>query len=69
MITCKICGSFKVENKELKLCASHNREQRKPRPEKAKIKPLAPLSEKMQARLSKRKKAITEAAKQRRNNG
>lgn len=40
MITCKVCGSLKVENKEKALCATHNREARKA---PAKIKPKTPL--------------------------
>jgi hypothetical protein len=69
MLTCKICGSFKIENKELALCASHNRERRKPEPVKAKIKPIVKLSPKMRIRLRKKAEAATQAAKQRENNG
>lgn len=65
MLTCKICQSFKIENKELSLCATHNREQRKARPEKAKIKPIAPISDKMKERIKRKKEAAAEAAKQR----
>jgi hypothetical protein len=65
MLTCKICGSFKIENKELALCATHNRERRKPEPEKAKIKPIVKLSPKMRIRLRKKAEMQAEAAKTR----
>jgi hypothetical protein len=69
MLTCKICQSFKIENKDLALCATHNREHRKPIPEKSKIKPIVKLSTKMRIRLRKKAEAAAKAAKQRQNNG
>jgi hypothetical protein len=69
MLTCKICGSFKIENKELALCATHNRERRKPEPEKANIKPIVKLSPKMRIRLRKKAEMQAQALKDRKNTG
>lgn len=69
MLTCKICQSFKIENKELSLCATHNRERRKPEPVKDKIKPIVKLSHEMRIRLRKKAEAAARAAKERENYG
>ena len=46
-LLCNVCGSNKVENSELGLCATHNKERRDKENEKVKvIKPIKKVSEK-----------------------
>jgi hypothetical protein len=65
MITCKVCGSNKVENRDQGLCATHNKERlrgERPIVEKER-KGLRPVSVKQAEQLKERAKGYKEVLK------